>query len=74
MNDLNIFEDGDLSFRNLFKILIDQYFLILKIAASIAILVFIVSIFLPEKFNSKIVITYNELKDKNHHLRVALMH
>ena len=40
-------------------------FLILKIAASIAILVFIVSIFLPEKFNSKIVITYNELKDKN---------
>ena len=65
MNNLNIFEDGDLSFKNLFKILINQYFLILKVALSISIFIFIVSIFLPEKFNSKIVITYNELKDKN---------
>ena len=60
MKTYNIFEDGDISFRNLFQILFDQISFIIITSVIFGAAFFVLSYSQDEKFTSKIVITYSE--------------
>lgn len=63
METYNIFEDGDISFKNFFQILFDQIAIIIVISAVFGAAFFAFSYSQEEKFTSKIVITYNTQKN-----------